>query len=182
MHLYEKKIEGVTLYQGSIITVEKDRVLLENEKEANREVVRHPGGVCVCALNDKDEIYLVKQFRYPYGKVVTELPAGKLDRKGESPLEAAKRELLEETGVVAKTYKSLGTLYPSPGYCDEVIHLFAAKDLSFANGSLDEDEFLDVLTLPFEEAAKMVIDGELPDSKTQTTILKVKFLKEQGLL
>ncbi len=182
MHLHEEKIKGESIYQGSVVTLERDRVLLENQKEATREVVRHPGGVCICALNEKDEIYLVSQYRYPYAKVITELPAGKLDRKGEPPLEAAKRELLEETGLTADTFAPLGTLFPSPGYCDEVIHLFAAKHLQQKKPCPDEDEFLDIFTLPLQEAVSWVLDGKLPDAKTQTAILKVHFLRKEGLL
>ena len=112
-------------------------------------------------------------------EIVTELPAGKLE-KGEDPFEAGKRELKEETGAVAKKYISLGKLYPTPGYCGEIIHMYLATELEFGEQSPDEDEFLEVYKISLEKAVEMVMNGELPDSKTQTMILKINQLKNEG--
>lgn len=135
--------------------------------------------MCVAALTEDGCLLFVRQFRYPYQKVLLELPAGKLD-PGEDPLEAGKRELREETGAEAARYESLGELYPSPGYCGEIIHLYAATGLTFGQMSPDEDEFLEVEKIPLEEAARMVLDNEIADAKTQAAVLKV-YCREKGL-
>ena len=176
--LIEKTLAQHVVFEGRIITVRNDEALLPNGKTARREVVAHPGGVCVAALTEKEELLFVRQFRYPYGKIVTELPAGKLER-GEDPLKAGIRELKEETGASAEKVVSLGMLYPSPGYCGEIIHLYLATGLRFGELSPDDDEFLDVLRIPLDKAVQMVMAGELPDSKTQTAVLKVMLLKQQ---
>ena len=130
MNLTETPIRQTVIYEGKIITVRVDDARLPNGKTAKREVVEHPGGVCIAALTDTDELLFVRQFRYPYAEVIPELPAGKLNR-GEDPLPAGMRELKEETGATAAHYESLGQLYPSPGYCGEIIHLYLATGLSF---------------------------------------------------
>ena len=172
MNLTEIPLTQETIYKGRIITLRVDKARLPNGSEATREVVEHPGGVCVAALTDDDCLLFVRQFRYPYGEVLLELPAGKLDR-GEDPLEAGKRELAEETGASATDYESLGKLYPSPGYCGEIIHLYMARNLSFGVMHPDEDEFLEVEKISLEEAVRMVVDNQIPDAKTQAAVLKV---------
>ncbi len=172
MNLTEIPLTQETIYKGRIITLRVDKARLPNGSEATREVVEHPGGVCVAALTDDDCLLFVRQFRYPYGEVLLELPAGKLDR-GEDPLEAGKRERAEETGASATDYESLGKLYPSPGYCGEIIHLYMARNLSFGVMHPDEDEFLEVEKIPLEEAVRMVVDNQIPDAKTQAAVLKV---------
>ena len=152
-------------------------MLLENGEEALREVVYHNGGVCVLPLTDEGGVIFVRQFRYPYKEEVLELPAGKLN-KGEDPFESAVRELREETGAVAEKYTPLGKLYPTPGYCGEIITMYLAENLVFGEQALDEDEFLDMVKIPFEKAVEMVLAGEIPDAKTQTAILKTKLLKK----
>ena len=126
MEHFEKTLQSDIKFTGRIFTVKKDRILLENGEEAFREVVCHSGGVCVAALTEEDEILLVRQFRYPYGEVLTELPAGKLE-PGEDPFKAAVREQMEETGTTGRDYISLGKLYPTPGYCGEIIHMWACR-------------------------------------------------------
>jgi len=179
--LIEKTLEQTMIFEGRVITVHHDKALLPDGSTAMREIVAHPGGVCVAALTDEDELLFVRQFRYPYMEIVTELPAGKLER-GEDPLKAGIRELSEETGASAQCVRSLGKLYPTPGYCGEIIHMYLATGLSFGDQHTDEDEFLDVLRIPLAKAVDMVMAGELPDSKTQTAVLKVARMKETGEL
>lgn len=172
MDLTEKTLSNKIIYDGAIIRTELDEVLLPNGSAAKREVVRHPGGVCVAALNEKNELAFVTQYRYPYAELVRELPAGKLER-GEDPFEAVKRELMEETGASSYTWRDMGKLYPSPGYCDEIIYLYACRISVQGSSCPDEDEFLEVEYIPLEDAVKLVMDGQLRDSKTQTLILKL---------
>lgn len=179
MQHLEEQLESQTLYDGKIIRVVRDRVRLENGREAFREVVHHPGGVCVLALTEQQEVLLVRQFRYPYGEELLELPAGKRE-PGEDPRLCGIRELEEETGYQAGEFLDFGRLYPTPGYCDEIIYLFLARDLRPSRQHLDEDEFLDVVKLPLSEALAMVLDGRLPDAKTQIALLKYAALSSQG--
>ena len=179
MNLEEKQLSAEYIYKGKIINLRRDEAILPNGKTALREVVEHPGGVCVAAITDNDEILMVRQFRYPYFETVLEIPAGKRDNIGESPIECGIRELREETGATAKNIFSLGELYPTPGYCGEVIWMFGATNLTFGNDDPDEDEFLSVEAIPFEKAVKMVLSGEIKDAKTQAAILKLKLLREK---
>lgn len=171
MKLYEKTIESESIFEGKVIHVKHDTVELENGEKAMREIVEHPGGVCVAALTEEKELLFVRQFRYPYKEIVLELPAGKLE-KGQTPLENGKRELLEETGAIGREYMTLGKLYPSPGYCGEIIHLYFCKIDRFEHQQLDEDEFLNVERIPLAKAVEMVMNNEIPDSKTQVAVLK----------
>ena len=175
MKLFEKTLETKDIFNGKVIHVTHDKVELENGDTAMREVVAHPGGVCVAALTENDELLFVRQFRYPYKEVLLELPAGKLE-KGQNPLENGKRELLEETGAIGKEYITLGKLYPSPGYCGEIIHMYFCKIDHYEKQCLDDDEFLAVEKIPISKAVEMVINGELPDAKTQTAVLKTAML------
>ncbi len=179
MNLTETPISQNIIYRGKIITVRVDDARLPNGSISKREVVEHPGGVCIAALTGQDELLFVRQFRYPYGEVILELPAGKLNA-GEDPLPAGKRELKEETGATAAHYESLGQLYPSPGYCGEIIHLYLATGLSFGDMCPDEDEFLEVERIPLKTAVDMVMSGEIKDAKTQAAVLKVYVQKAQS--
>ena len=181
MKLFEKTLKSETKFEGKIITVKLDDVELENGNTAKREIVCHNGGVCVVVLTDNDEILFVRQFRYPYKEVLLELPAGKLE-KGEDPFEAVKREQMEETGTTGKDYTYLGDLYPTPGYCGENIRIWACRIDSICDQNLDEDEFLEVERIPLKKAVEMVLNNEIPDSKTQVGILKAAFLVEKGKL
>ena len=171
MDFTEKPLKQDYLYRGKIVNLRVDDAELPDGTTALREVVEHPGGVCVAALTDKEELLFVEQFRYPYMETVLELPAGKLEY-GEDPFEAGKRELQEETGAAAENYRDLGKLYPTPGYCGEIIHMYLAENLTFSEQHLDEDEFLEVRRIPLEEAFQMVMRNEIRDSKTQVGILK----------
>lgn len=175
MHLEEKTLNSELRFKGGILEFYQDTVLLENEKTASRDVIRHPGGVCVVAINEKKEVYFVKQFRYPHKKVLLEIPAGKLEW-GENPLECGKRELREEAGFTAEEFISLGCLYPTPAYDTEIIYMYLAKGLKSTEQDLDDDEFLDVLTIPLDEAVKMVMNNEIEDAKTQLALLKASVL------
>ena len=139
MKLFEKTLKSESVFEGRVIHVKLDDVELENGDTAKREIIEHPGGVCIAALTEKNELLFVRQFRYPYKEIVLELPAGKLE-KGQTPLENGKRELLEETGAVGREYVTLGQVYPSPGYCGEIIHLYFCRIDHFSsphtNGAL----------------------------------------------
>lgn len=175
MHLFEEMISSETLYNGRVIDLKKDTVLLENGTSATREVVVHSGGVCVIPVMENNDLLFVKQFRYPFSEVLLELPAGKLN-KGEDHYECGKRELLEETGAVPDEYTYLGLVYPTTAYLTEKIYLYIAKGLHFSEQKLDDDEFLDVVSIPLEKAFEMVMNDEIRDSKTQIGILKSYYL------
>lgn len=173
MHLEEKTISVEQIYNGKIIDVTRERVLLENKSEAYREVIHHSGGVCILPINDKGEVLFVRQFRYPFKEVLLEIPAGKREN-GEDPKECGLRELKEEIGAVSKDITFLGKLYPTVAYDTEVIYMYMAQDLSFGEQKLDEDEFLDIVKIPLDKAYKMVLNDEIPDAKTQIAILKAR--------
>lgn len=181
MKLFEKTVEKNYVYEGRIINVRKDKAEHPDGTPCTREVVEHNGGVCVAPLTDNGELIFVRQFRYPYGEVVLELPAGKLE-KGEDDGDAGMRELEEETGHIAREYHKLGVFYPTPGYCGEVIHLYAAWKLVETEAHPDEGEFLEVEKIPLEEAVDMVMRGEIPDGKTQTLIMRVAEMKRRGII
>ena len=168
-NLTEKQVESREIFDGYIMHVFKDTVELPNGKLAPREYMRHVGAVCVVPLLD-------------VGKVLMEIPAGKLDSKDEDPRKAAARELLEETGAVAEELIELGMFLPACAYSDEAIHMYAAKKLTFREQKLDADEFLNVFTMPLEQAVQKVLAGEIWDAKTQTALLKVWLLRQQGRL
>ena len=168
-----------TIYQGKILNLRVDVAGLPNGKEAPREFVEHNGGVTVAALTDDAKLIFVRQFRYPYMEEVLELPAGKLE-KGEDPLEAGKRELREEAGVTAEQYINLGEFYPSPGYTNEIIYLYGARNLTQVEQELDEDEFLNVEYIPLDKAVDMVLSNEIKDGKTQAAVLKLAALIERN--
>ena len=175
MELKEKTISSEEIFSGRILHIRRDTVELPGGGRSFREVVDHPGGVCVLALDDENRVLLVRQFRYPYEKVLTELPAGKLEI-GEDPEQAALRELREETGAVPGTFQSLGELYPSPGYCGEIIRMYLARELTFGEAALDEGEFLNVERMDFARLVELVLSGEIRDAKTIAAALKTKLL------
>ncbi|MBO5897459.1 MAG: NUDIX hydrolase [Clostridia bacterium] len=175
--LVEKQVSSELIFDGVVVHLFRDRIELPDGKPSAREVIRHVGAVAVVPLTDDDEVVCVRQFRYPMGKVLLEIPAGKLDGKGEDHAEAALRELREETGAQCEQLIDLGPLYPTPAYTDEVIDLYLAKGLTFGNTAPDEDEFLDVVRVPLAELVDMILRGEIADSKTQAAILKVWVMK-----
>ncbi len=165
MDMKEKKISGEILYKGKILTLERDKVLCPNNDEAYREIVRHNGGAAVLVVNDKNEILLIKQYRYAYDEVIYEIPAGKLELN-EDPYYAAKRELEEETGYKANELISLGIIYPTCGYSSEKIHLYLAKGLSKGKMHLDDDEFIEPFFIDLNTVKKMILNNEIKDAKT----------------
>ena len=181
MELFEKTIEKNYVYEGKIINVRKDKAENSDGTPCVREVVEHNGGVCIAPLTENGELIFVRQFRYPYGEVVLELPAGKLE-KGEDDGDAGMRELEEETGFLADEYHKIGVFYPTPGYCGEVIHLYVAWKLKETYSHPDEDEFLEVERIPVDKAVDMVMRGEIPDGKTQTLVLRVAEMIRRGII
>lgn len=174
MDMTEKTLASREVYRGRIIRVREDTVLLPNGKEGRREVVEHPGGVGILAL-DGDDVLLVRQYRYAFSRVLTEIPAGKRE-PGEEPSVTARRELKEEIGAEAEKWMELGALIASPGCYGETLYLYLAQELTFGATHPDEDEFLDVLCMPFDEAVARCMRGELTDAKTVAAILKAKIL------
>lgn len=173
MKLEEIKISSQEIFNGVAIHLFKDEILLPNGHKGIREVIRHPGAVCVLPLTDDGDVIFVNQFRYALNKVTLEVPAGKLE-KGEDPKEAALRELSEETGLTAKNIVHIGDLYTTPALIDEVIHMYIATDLTQGEQHLDYDEFVNTLKIPLSKAVDMVMAGEIKDSKTQTILLKAE--------
>jgi ADP-ribose pyrophosphatase len=163
--LKEKLISTQEIFKGRIIDVQVDTVCLPDGNTAQREVVKHPGAVVVLPLTDKKEVVLVRQYRHATGEILLELPAGKID-PGEEPLACARRELEEETGYRAAELTVLTSFYSSPGFCDELIRLVLAKGLTRGKACPDAEEFIDELTIPLDEAVRMVVDGEIKDAKT----------------
>ncbi len=178
MHLSEKKVSGEQIFSGRVIDLSVDKAELEDGSIVTRELITHHGGVCVVPVNENGEIYMVKQFRYPFQQVLTEIPAGKLE-KGEDHRTCGIRELKEEIGAEAESFEYLGCLYPTVAYDTEIIHMYLARGLSFGDRDLDEGEFIDVIKLPFDKAVEMVMNNEIPDAKTQLAILKAKVKLEK---
>ena len=179
MKLTEKTLERKDIYRGKILDFHVDRAELINGRVVTRECVDHPGGVSIAVLTEQNEMLFVRQYRYPYHQTVLEAPAGKLE-KGEDPFEAAKREQKEETGTTGNHYFNLGQLYPSPGYTNEIIYLYACRVESRGDLDLDEGEFLEVEKIPLNQAEEMVLSGEILDAKTQVLVLKTAALLKSG--
>ncbi len=179
MYSEEKTLSSEQLFDGRVVKLFKDEVELDNGHKTIRELIKHPGGVCVLPLDEDSNVYMVKQFRYPFKKALYELPAGKLEY-GENHRECGIRELKEETGATADSFEYLGCIYPTVAYDTEIIHMYLARGLHFGEQQLDEGEFLDVIRIPFEQVFEMAMNGELPDAKTQTAILKTKILLDKG--
>ncbi len=161
----EERISGEIVYAGKFFKVYKDQVRLPDGTQAVRDYIRHPGAVAVVALTDQGDVVLERQHRYPLGRDFVEIPAGKLEA-GEDHLETGKRELLEETGYAAAKWTRLGLIHNAIGYSDEGIELWLATGLEKREPKLDAGEFLEVFTLPFDEALAMAADGRISDVKT----------------
>lgn len=173
--LYERTESVKGIFNGKVITVHHDDVVLSTGKQTKRECVDHPGGVAVIGITEDNKVPLVRQFRYPYKETIYEIPAGKLE-KGEDPFEAGKREFREEAGAVAEEYIWLGEVYPTPGYTNEIIRLYAAKNITFEEQDLDDGELLEVSLMNFDELISRIMNGEIKDAKTIIAALKLKEL------
>lgn len=176
MEHFEKQISTRQIYSGKVVRLRIDEVELENGSYSTREVIHHSGGVAILAIDDDDNLLFVRQFRYPYAEVLVELPAGKLN-EGEDAYSCGLRELEEETGYTAEEYEFLAQAYPTPGYTDEILHLYTAKKLRKTKQKLDEDEFLTVEKIPYKKALQMCFDGEIKDAKTLIAIMMYELKK-----
>lgn len=168
--LIEKTISSEMIYDGKVIKVKVDEVQLPNGKTAKREIVTHQGAVAVLPLTNDGKMIAVRQFRKPLEKTIVEIPAGKLE-KGENPLDCAIRELEEETGYKAHKLEHFSSFYTSPGFADEILHLYVATDLYEGVLQPDEDEFVETLHLTLEEAKELMAQGEICDAKTVLAII-----------
>ncbi len=170
--LKETTLSSEEVYNGRLLHVYNDTISLPNGHTSTREIVRHVGAVCIVPITENNEVIIEKQFRYPFNEVLTEIPAGKLDSKDEDPLDAAKRELKEETGYTADTWTYLGIYYPTVAYTDEKIYIYMARNLHRGSQHLDDDEFLHYYSVPLETLIEDVKNDRIPDGKTQLGILK----------
>ena len=175
MDLTEKKLSRKDVYQGILVQVHVDEVELPNGHISHREVVDHVDGVAILALDERNNALTVTQYRYPFGRTMLEIPAGKLE-PGEDPVAGALRELKEETGAVPDIFLPLGRILPSPGCYGEALYLFLARGLHMEQQQPDEDEFLELERIPFEELVHRCINGEIEDAKTVAAVLKAKAL------
>ena len=172
-NLFEKTLSSKQVFEGKIVNVRWDSVELINGKTSYREVVEHAGGVVILAVDEQNRAYMVRQFRYPIGRAMLEVPAGKLE-KGEDPLDGAIRELREETGLTAEKIIYFNGTYPSPGFCDEQLHIYLALGLTQGESCPDEDEFLNLEIVELDELANMIMRGELQDGKNINAIFMAR--------
>lgn len=171
----EKTISSKVIFSGVLLTVLRDEVVLENGAMSTREHVLHPGAVAIVPVTDDGRVILVEQYRYPIKSKLLEIPAGKFDKPGEDPLECAKRELEEETGYTAKSYTYLGYIHTTPGFSNEVIHLYLAQGLTPGDSNPDEDEIIETKIEDFEHVVQKCISGEITDAKTVAGIMRAYF-------
>ena len=176
MNLIETMTESRLIFDGHVVHLYVDTVRLPDGQSGIREYVKHIGAVCVVPVTDDGEVLLERQYRYAVGEILVEIPAGKLDFPGENWEDAARRELREETGAEARELIDLGDYYGSPAIMGERIRMFLARGLTFTDQHLDEDEFLEVFRLPLDEAVRQIMNGEIPDGKTQTAILRAAMM------
>ena len=180
MKLEEKTLESRLIFDGVLLKFYRDEVETAGGGRSAREYVHHPGGAAVVALDGDGNDYLERQFRYPYRKVVTEIPAGKLEA-GEDPAHAILRELKEEIGATAGRWDYLGFIMPSVGYTDELLYLFLARDLTFGETHWDKDECLEIFRLPFAEALEQAADGRINDGKTVCALFRAdRLMREEA--
>ena len=169
----DAKILGTRrVHDGRVVRLDLEKVRLPNGNVVTLEIVRHPGAAAVVPVDDDGQAILVRQYRHATGSWVLEVPAGKLDQPGESPEECARREVEEETGYRAGLLEPLGWIWTTPGFSDEKIWLFAARDLTRTRASLQADEVLTVTRLPLDEAARMALAGEIQDAKSICALLR----------
>jgi len=168
----EKTLQVDKKFEGRVFQVEVQTVEMPDGRPARREIVRHNGGACVVALDDRQCVYLVRQFRKPFDAELLEIPAGKLE-PGEDPAVCAARELAEETGLRAGKIEFLTAVYPSPGYCSEILSIYLATDLTQGETHLDDGEHLSCHPVPLDVVLSMIDRGEIHDAKTLVALLTV---------
>ena len=179
-NLIEKEKSSELIFDGRVLHLYRDEIILPDGNEGIREYCKHNGGVCVLPLTDDGKVILVRQYRYAHRKCTLEIPAGKLEKGEKNDLDAAAlRELREETGASCEELIYLGEMYPSPALLSEVIYMYFARGLKFGDNDLDDDEFLECEYIPLGELVEKVCAGEIPDAKTQIAALRVwKMLNE----
>ena len=170
--LREKQLTTEDIFDGVVLHVVRDTVALPNGNTSVREVIRHIGAVCVIPVTEDNRVVVERQYRYPLDRIILEIPAGKLDAPDEDRLSAIQRELREETGYSADEWLEIGDFHPAPAYSDEYITMYLARGLRKGQQHLDEDEFLDVCTVPLKDLVEDVMAGKISDAKTQVCILK----------
>lgn len=162
------------IYDGRLIRLNQETVTLPDGREVELEIVHHPGGAVIVAVNDNYEVCLLRQFRHAAGGEIWELPAGCIDRGDVSPLATARRELEEEAGLKAAEWRELGSIFTSPGFCDEVLYLYLARDLTATGTSHEDDELIEVHWFSLDEAMRMLRENVIRDAKTVAALLKAK--------
>jgi ADP-ribose pyrophosphatase len=172
MDLREERLASEYVFRGKILKIRVDTVRLPNGRTSTREVVEYAGAVAIVALDDDGRVILVRQYRYPVGEELLEIPAGKLE-KDEDPLECAQRELLEETGYTARNWRLLRTYYSTPGFTSEKMHLFLARSLEKGQASTEADEFVEVELIPLKRASELIAEGVIRDGKSLVGLLSV---------
>ncbi|WP_078553149.1 NUDIX domain-containing protein [Bacillus alkalicellulosilyticus] len=175
-HLLEKTINTTTIYEGRIIDLVIDDVELPDGKMSKRELIKHPGAVAVIPVTKEGKLVMIRQYRKALDKVIVEIPAGKLE-PGEEPLPCAKRELEEETGYQSEMLEYVTSFYTSPGFADEIIHLYFTDQLTEGNLNLDDDEFVELVEVTLEEAQKMITTREIYDAKTAFAVQYLQLRK-----
>lgn len=175
-NLVKQLVSRESIYQGKGVELWLDELLMPNGNKLKKEHLHHPHSVAVLAIDDDNRCALVRQYRYAIEKVILEVPAGKIDKGGESPLEAAVRELKEETGYTADEWISLGIMYPTPGVVDEVLHLYLARGLHRGEQELEEYEFIQVEWVPLCELERHIAEMKINDGKTICTLARAKMM------
>lgn len=177
--LEEKMISSTSIFDGKVLHVRLDKISLPNGKDGFREYCHHNGAVCVIPITAEGDVICVRQYRYAMHSDLLEIPAGKLDSPDEDHTEAAMRELREETGAVSSKLTYLGEYYGSPAILDEKIYMYLAEDLEFGDTDPDDDEFIEIVKAPLSDLVDMVIEGKIPDGKTQAAILRAHAMIER---
>ena len=172
----EKQISSELIFDGKVVHLYCDKIELPNGKEGIREYVKHIGAVCVLPITKEGDVILVRQYRYAIGRMLLEIPAGKLDSKDEDPEDAVRRELREETGAISGKLTYMGKYFSSPAILDECIHMYLAEELEFGETDPDDDEFLEIVKMPLTELVEMIDRGEIIDGKTQALVMRAIYM------